>query len=197
VRRSRDQRSNSDGTLTKDRATLVQLLNESDRELQETKVARFNELAKAAEFGRLAQGLFHDLMTPLSSVILQTEKLTNTAAEKSYGKALEASKRMAAYIKDIRATLAREEALRLCDLKVELDQVLQFLSYQAREKDVTIKSRIEKVSWFGSPTKIRQIFSNLISNAIDSFDGVNRCKKTARRNKDSKISRIGTHKRHR
>ncbi len=134
-----------------------------EHELKETRKARLDDLAKAAEFGRFAQGLFHDLMSPLTSILLHTEKIE---------KVTEASRRMAVYIKDMRATLAKEEVERLCSLKEELESVLHFLSYQARGNKVEIIIDAEEIHWFGSPTKIRQVFSNLISNAIDSFDEV-------------------------
>jgi signal transduction histidine kinase len=171
VKKSLDESIQAQDLLTKDRDFLVKRLEESTRELQETRLKRLEDLEKAAEFGRLAQGLFHDLMTPFTSILLHTEKLKEIrGAHQSVEKTIEASHRMAAYIKDIRATLAQEESERLCSLPEELQSVLHMLAYAARNKNVEIVTQIEKCEWFGSQTKIRQLFSNLISNALDSFD---------------------------
>src|SRR3989344_1642235 len=61
--------------LLKEKEQLERQINEETKKLRENRFERMNELSRAAEFGKLAQGLFHDLMTPLSSIILHTEKL--------------------------------------------------------------------------------------------------------------------------
>jgi two-component system, NtrC family, sensor kinase len=144
------------------------------KKLEESQIMRLDELARAAEFGKAAQGIFHDLMSPLTSLILHTEKLRDdTSAKESIKKASEASKRMAIYIKDIRATLSREETERLCDIRVELDHILHLFVFAAREKNIEFKTEGSGMI-YGSPTKLRQLFSNLISNALDSFDYIQR-----------------------
>ena len=80
IKKSLEQSRATQEILAKDHEYLVKRLDMSDKELRETRQTRLNELAKAAEFGRLAQGLFHDLMTPLTSVILHTEKLKESSA---------------------------------------------------------------------------------------------------------------------
>jgi signal transduction histidine kinase len=157
----------------------VQELLSQDREelrkkLHEERLLRLHELEKAAEFGRLSQGLFHDLISPLTSIILHTENLKGERTAQHVEKAIDASKRMAVYIKDIRSTLQKEEEMRLCSIKEELESTLRIFSYLAREKKVEIQVKAtNNCTWTGSPTKLRQLFSNLISNALDSFDPVN------------------------
>ncbi len=140
--------------------------------LQESEALRLYELTRAAEFGRLAQGLFHDLMTPLTSIILNTEQMAESATtHKNLEKALAANNRMMHYVEDIRATLSREEAFRVCDLEVELKSVLHLLSHQARMNNVKISVETSgTLTWYGSPLKLRQVFSNLLSNSLDSFE---------------------------
>jgi len=153
---------------------LKQRLNESTKALRESEIARMNELAKAAEFGRLAQGLFHDLMTPLTSMILHTEKIQ---------KATEASNLMTRYIHDIRTTLSHEKSERECLLQEELEGIVRLLTYKTRTAGIQIEVQTDNTpTWYGNPIKIRQICSNLISNAIDAFDA-----KTLTRNSQKKI----------
>ncbi len=154
----------SEKMLARDRDELRIKMDERTSELKENRIARMNELAKAAEFGRLSQGLFHDLMTPLTSMVLHAEKNNDI-------KIKQASDRMNSYINDIRSTLSREEAERECNLKDELENILRLMTYKIRSQNVEISIKeTGNSTWHGNPIKIRQIFSNLISNAIDSFD---------------------------
>lgn len=164
----------SEKMLARDRDTLKIKMDGKTNELKENRIARMNDLAKAAEFGRLSQGLFHDLMTPLTSMVLHAEKNKDV-------KIKEASDRMSSYISDIRSTLSKEETERECILKEELENILRLMTYKIRSQNVEIcitETRETDVgksgsyTWHGNPIKIRQIFSNLISNAIDSFDGM-------------------------
>ena len=161
----------SERMLAIDRDTLQIKMDEKTNELKGNRIARMNELAKAAEFGRLSQGLFHELITPLTSMVLHAEKNHDM-------KIKEASDRMSAYIDDIRSTLSREETERECVLKEELRNVLRLLAFRIRNQNVeisiqeTIMKGLGSCAWHGNPIKIRQIFSNLISNAIDSFDDI-------------------------
>ena len=164
MKKSMEQLKMSEKVIAQDRDALKMQVEERTQELRNNRIARMNELARAAEFGRLSQGLFHDLMTPLTSMVLHTEKLKDV-------KMTEASQRMTAYIKDIRSTLSREEAERECSLGEELDVILHLLSYEIRKNNVKIiLESSDDCRWYGNPIKLRQIFSNLLSNSIDSLE---------------------------
>lgn len=165
-KKSLEQSRKAQELLVKDRDILKQELNES-------RAARLHELSRAAEFGRLSQGIFHDLMTPLTSMILHTEKLQeDVTVRRHIEKAIEASGRMAEYVKDIRRTLSRESVERECSPNEELASVLHLLEYKSKEKRVAVyKESSSEFTWYGNPFKLRQVFSNLINNALDAFDG--------------------------
>jgi signal transduction histidine kinase len=174
IRRSLEQSRRVQELLEKDRELLKIELDRSQEELRESRRARLEELRKAAEFGRLSQGLFHDLITPLTSVILHTEKLKDGSSLSDHiKKALEASHRMAEYVKDIRKTLSREDEDRQCILKEEFETVRHLHEYRLRHEGVELDVQIDSASsWSGNPQKLRQIFSNLLGNALDSFETV-------------------------
>ena len=172
MKRSLEQSEIANRILAEDRTKLQLELTENTQALRESELARMTELSKAAEFGRLAQGLFHDLITPLTSIILHTEQLReDDVTHTNLEKAVEAGNRMSRYIHDIRATLSREESERECVITEELDMVLHLLGHKAIQSGVKIEVDCKNVpSWHGNPLKLRQIFSNLISNSIDSFE---------------------------
>lgn len=174
----------SEKILEKEKMLLMTKVKNQSSQIRITENARIYELAKVAEFGRLSQGLFHDLMTPLSSIILYTEKLKTVpknkieGTQKTLGKAIDASKRMASYIQNIRNTIQKKQIDHTTDIYKELQETIDLFSYKAHLENVEIL--LEKhgsIPWYGDPLKPRQIFSNLISNSIDSFESIPREKK--------------------
>lgn len=190
MKKSLEQSKIAQDLLLQDRDRLKSRLEESIEELRENRLKRLHELTKAAEFGRLSQGLFHDLMTPLTSMILHTEKLTESGlTHKSLEKAVDASHRMTEYVKEIRATLSHEERERECLLHEELEGVLHLFSHKARKGGVEVHiTHTEEIVWRGNPLKLRQIFSNLVSNAVDSFEKKNEENKKV----EISITKLGT-----
>ncbi len=176
IKISLNKMKNAEKDLEKEKAVLIGKLEEQTEEMKQFRTERMNELAKVAEFGRLSQGLFHDLMTPLTSVILHTEKLKTASAEagvvhKNLEKAIDASKRMAAYIQNIRTSMQKEQADHEFNPGEELKNVIELFSFRSKTEAVTITTDISlTVMYHGDPIKLRQVFSNLISNALDSFD---------------------------
>jgi signal transduction histidine kinase len=171
IQKSLEQSRIVQNLLLQDRKRLQSKLDKSIEDLEENRLKRLDELTKAAEFGRLSQGLFHDLMTPLTSIILHTEKLREgDTTGKTLEKALEANRRMSEYVKEIRTSLSHEEKEKECSINGELESVLQLLSYRIKKENVHIEKRIEEnIAWYGNPLKLRQIFLNLISNSLDAF----------------------------
>jgi signal transduction histidine kinase len=143
-------------------------------ELKKSQAERLAELSRIAEFGTLARGLFHDLMTPLTSVALHVEKLEKIeTVEKAKStahdieetrayikKAITASNKMAVFMDNIRRHVQRDgqhDRLydgdgnadgneRSCDIKSEAKFVVDLLAYKAREAAVvvTVESSIEQ-----------------------------------------------------
>ncbi|HEY4504123.1 MAG TPA: HAMP domain-containing sensor histidine kinase [Candidatus Paceibacterota bacterium] len=180
MRKSLEQAKISEKIMEKEHQDLKIIIEKNIKELKENRLARINELSTAAEFGRLSQGLFHDLITPLTSLMLHTEKLKSEKMQeistiyKNIEKVTEVSNRMSSYVKDIRKTLSREESDKICILSEELAHIIQLVSRMAVDRNIEISIiKNEYCAWYGNPVKIRQIFLNLISNAIDSFEETN------------------------
>jgi two-component system C4-dicarboxylate transport sensor histidine kinase DctB len=171
-------------------------------ELKKLQSERLADLSRIAEFGRLSRGLFHDLMTPLTSVTLHVEKLekiekanctTHDIHEtRAYiEKAVTASNKMAAFMENIRRHVqqdSRHNKLydddenadgdeRTCDMRNEISLVVDLLAYKAREAGVTviIESGAENNSenrYYANPFYFHQIFQNLIANGIEACAGI-------------------------
>ncbi|MDQ5893625.1 MAG: hypothetical protein QG640_637 [Patescibacteria group bacterium] len=146
------------------------------KELKESQFARMNELEKFAEFGRLSKGLFHDLLSPLTAMVLHMEKIKVAPPEEiqqsyaSLDKVIEVSKRMNENIERMRYSMKNSLPERSCNIKEEISSCIDTLKFKAREENVGINFEInEEYIWYGDPIKLHQIFLNIISNALDSF----------------------------
>ncbi len=152
-------------------------IGEEANKLRENRFQRMNELSKAAEFGKLAQGIFHDLMTPLTSIILHTERLDKTSIKdietinNTLKKTAEASHKMAQYIENIKSSIRNEQMKKECFIEQEINDVLDILGYKIRQANISINKNVsDKYSLYADQIKIRQILLNIISNAIDSYN---------------------------
>jgi signal transduction histidine kinase len=138
---------------------------------------RLYEMKRLAEFGRLSRGLFHDLMNPLTAIILHTKNL-NLKDERDVKKyevninnAVRAGETISLYMENIRNTLNYEHESKMCSFIEEIEKVILLLSYRIRENNIKLNKRFNSdyIS-FGNPLLIQHIFTNLISNAIDSLE---------------------------
>lgn len=144
----------------------IQLWESTFNENLEIQDQHMREIEKVVEFGKLSQGLFHDLMNPLTSILLHTEKSHDRET-------LEASRNMIEYVRAIRSVMSHESELKNLSLEEEVSRILTLFSYRIRHENIiiTIKSSTRR-AWFGNASSLQRILLNLISNALDSFEGI-------------------------
>jgi signal transduction histidine kinase len=169
----------SEKELARERDSLEVKVRERTDELRRTQEDRIRELSRIAEFGRLSQGVFHDLLSPLSSMLLHIERMSAIPrqevrdARDSLEKISIAGKRFGAYLSTIRSTISSKKSSGTSVFAEELQHTLNLLSFKARERSVGFVIRDELLGRISiEPILIHQILLNLISNAIDSYDTV-------------------------
>lgn len=177
LRASKRQSFESIHLLEKERNALEQRVSERTLELITARKTRIEEIERIARFGELSRGLFHDLMNPLSAASLSIEQLAAhaTSAEETESiikKAVEASKRMGAYMDSIKAVMiTTSDTEKSSDTKACLSITLDLLAYKARTANVRVE-RHDPHSYLLAihPLRLQQIFLNLISNAIEACE---------------------------
>lgn len=168
----------SEANLKSERDLLEVKVEERTRELKATQLEKVSQLYRFAEFGRLASGIYHDLLNPLTAVSLSVERLQDDAGIQSaearghIDKAIRASRRMDSFLHTVRKQLASESTEAVFSPAKEIHDAVDILSHKARSNHIAVHADVdEEVTLHGSPTKFFQIVVNLLSNAMDSYRG--------------------------
>lgn len=184
IERSLDRARRSEADLKKERDLLEIKVEERTRELKEVQIEKMAQLSRFAEFGRLSSGLFHDLMNPLTAVSLNMSRIKSEPGDgegivnaKLYlEKAMEATKRMEEFILAVRKQMSNQENKTFFSLNDEIKQVVEILSYKATKADVKINfSSQQEIKTYADAVKFSQVAANLVVNAIDAYEGMEKC----------------------
>ncbi|MEN8177649.1 MAG: PAS domain S-box protein [Pseudomonadota bacterium] len=155
------------------------------KRLQDEVVARNLELARSqtlAAMGRMASMIAHDLRNPLSSVKMTLQilgKAPAIAANQEINELRQISLEQIQYMGDILSdmlTFSRPDALK--SDWITIDKVIDMAaSISQRRLDesnamLNINYQAGLPTLYGDATKLRQVFSNLISNAAQATEGV-------------------------
>ncbi|MBU4421374.1 GHKL domain-containing protein, partial [Patescibacteria group bacterium] len=180
IEKSLHRARSAEAGLKKERDSLEVKVRERTKELKESQIEKMSQLYRFAEFGKMAGGIFHDLVNPLTALSLNLNELRNSkpkefAVANTYlEQALKASGRVDSFMVALREQIQKEETKKFFSLKNELNQSIQLLDYKARKANVQIKFLPEEnIETYGNPLKFSQIALNLISNAIDAYAGIN------------------------
>ncbi len=155
----------------------------TERKRLEQEVEQRNcELARAqtlAQMGRMASMIAHDLRNPLSSVKMTLQVLRKRTPEKDAEAAeltnisLDQVAYMEAIINDM-LTYSRPQQLQLewLDAGKLMDTAVSLTRRKCEQHQVIIETHYEKglPTFPGDPNQLRQVFSNLIINAIQAME---------------------------
>lgn len=175
---SKKQSIESIRLLEKERMQLEKRISERTLELISThKAVEIEELERVARFGELSQGLFHDLINPLTAASLSIEHLAEGKtslkdAQQIIHKAIDASRRMNNYMNSIKSVIGKNQhTQKIAETNTCLSIVLDLLAYKSRLANVEIK-RTDKQSYTLKidPLRLQQVFLNIISNSIEACE---------------------------
>ncbi len=176
----------SESALQKQKGQLEVLVEERTQELQQAQIEKLTQLYRFVEFGREASGLFHDLVNPLNIVLLnldqlneRSKKITQKEMKVLIGTAIQSTKKLESYVLAARKQLQNQEELQFFSLRKEIMQVIQILNYKIKISHVRVMvTGKNTIKTFNNSIKFNQLMMNLITNAIDAYDGSEKSDKT-------------------
>jgi len=179
IQRALERARQSEQALKLERDSLEIKVQERTSQIRVMEADKINQLYRLAEFGRLSSGIFHDLVNPLTAISLNLEQIQNNnlnqvSTAKTYlGQAIIATHKMEDLIISIKKQLQRKSSLSSFSLNQEISQVIQILAYKARRANVVVEFQSsEELIYYGDAIKFSQIATNLICNAIESFESL-------------------------
>ena len=162
-----------------ERNALEKKISERTREFIASETLRAQDNERLVQLGRLSQGLFHDLMSPLTSITLNIDTLSkNNLLSKeeidSMQRSIEASKKMKSFMESLKSIIGNQQThpeKQESSLEHELSIVQDLLAYKARMHGVKIiLNNSDDANIALHPIRLQQLFMNLISNAIDAYE---------------------------
>lgn len=141
------------------------------------------DLYHQAEFGRLAFGIFHDLMKPLQAVATSVDACAESfqkqhikQAQESVIQAVAISRTLTELLATIRLEMAPQSDVEcFCPIQC-IRNIVRMMSFCATQAHVSIAILARKASPIaGNPHAFYQIMSNLLSNAIEASSCFSDC----------------------
>lgn len=171
--------------LKKERTLLEEKVQKRTNQLREAQMEKISDLYRFAEFGRLSSGLFHDLLNHLTAVTFSVKEMEpkDKAPETAINleRANNAAKRMENFILAVRKQIENQEIKKLFSLNEEIAEIIQIFSYKACKSMLEITfAPAQEIKTYGDSIKFSQLLSNLLSNAIDSYENVEQKKREVR-----------------
>ncbi len=177
----------SEAALKKQRDLLEVTVEKRTQELKQLQAEKIAQLYRFVEFGRLASGLFHDLANPLNLVSLNLNQLSSQAEEISGNQLDERKvllhratiglKKLEDFVKTARKQMQSHELRKRFSVTDEIQDVIDMFHYKAKEENIQIHlDKTSSITLYGNQLKFNQVITNLISNAIDSYEHLKRKK---------------------
>jgi len=173
MERSLERAEASEKALKTERDLLETRIAERTKELQHVQMEKITQLYRFADFGRLASGLMHDLVNPLTSVSLNIEHISShkTSFKSALKRAKTGIQRMKSYVEAARKQIQQQETHKSFSVRSELKQILKIFSYREKREHVAIKFNIPKeIKMHGNPVAFHQAISNIVANAFDAYE---------------------------
>jgi len=172
----------SEKALRKERDLLEIRVHQRTEELEAAQHEKILAVYRFADLGRLAAGLIHDIVNPLTVVSLNLEHVighsTHAASSKRSNlkqlqvatkRAITGTKQIENYVDAARKHIQKQDDQSIFSINDEINTVKNLFSYRCRKEHVTLTSSCDsRIKIKGSSVRFNQCLSNIISNALDA-----------------------------
>lgn len=180
IEKSLRRAKRSEKALRKERDLLEIRVEERTIELKKAQLEKTMQLYRFADFGKMASGLFHDLVNPLTAISLNLEdlkenpKLSVSELKDRIERALVNVRNVSGLIEGSRKQIQKQEIRTNFSISYEINLSLQMLSFKARKADVALEftPSQKNIHTYGNPVKFYRLIHDIVSNAIDSYEGL-------------------------
>ncbi len=173
----------SESDLKEERDQLEVRVEERTAQLKRVQFEQVLQVHRFADVGRHTSGLLHDMVNPLTGLMLHVEELYAKskdakgpelhAVSESAKEALEASHKLEQFLTAARKQIRQEEVSSDFFPAIEIQHVIASLSYRLRFLKVSVECDVDsKLMLHGSAVKFYKVLQNLLSNAIDSYEDI-------------------------
>lgn len=144
------------------------------KELRETQ-EQLVQAAKLAAIGELASNVAHEINNPLTSIMGYAELIKEETNISNIMKDVEIIEKESLRARDIVQQLlefARKKPLEIkqFDINIMIREVVSLITVQIKDRRFKIKENYSEIPMImGDPNQLKQVFLNLITNAIDSL----------------------------
>lgn len=140
-----------------------------------------NQEEKYIEIGRLATGLFHDLINPLSAILLNLEEVVNNKKleqqikDKYCQEALKAGYCLNQFISDVNCQIRQNDSAEIFNLKQLINSCHTLFNYQLVKFNIHFIIEVsDQINIYGLKNSLCRIINNLLSNAIRACQEANK-----------------------
>lgn len=168
----------SEQALRDERDMLEVRVEERTRILKEIQHQELARLEYFADFGKISSSIFHDLMNPLTHMMIHFDQIseeTTCLAEtrEHLTKIVSASKRMGTFIGTVRKHLHQSTSSEIFSPYDEITDAITLLGHTLRASQVETQITGDTNNILtGSSFRFHQVMLNLISNACDAYQTV-------------------------
>lgn len=175
IEKSLKRARRSEKDLRQERDTLEIRVEERTRELRQAELERMTQAYRFVEFGRMASGIFHDLMNPLAGLTLNIDRIADgsdsrVALSDDVKRAKQAAMHMQDLLLSMRRHLTQDRTLEVFSLTEVVNHVLKLVSTYSQSERVKCSFEADHDrTLYGDPIAFTQVLTNLINNGIQSY----------------------------
>jgi signal transduction histidine kinase len=127
------------------------------------------DIYQMAEIGKMSCSIFHDILNPISGLLLYLETINEKELEKILEPAKESSQKIREFIKIIQKNISENTKEELINVNSVAFDVIKIMKNKAlvNKTSITLVEKEKLIIW-SKEIKIYQVLINLISNAIDA-----------------------------